>query len=293
LMVVDQTTPDTAQQSDGPPRKLNHGVHSIQGKRRTMEDSHFVWLNTNESAEHDIDAFFAVYDGHGGKKAADFVKDTFPPLVNCNLTKPPHVIGSALHDAFLEVENQCLQKALQDHWTDGTTATIALLKGNVLVVGNVGDSEAILCRDRQAIALTTIHNPQKNEDEKKRIVDEGGRLYHDRLAHPVLNPAFFNIAVSRSIGDVFFKHKDYVKDKPSVLIAEPSLKEIQLVDGDQFLVLACDGLFDVMKHQEIADFVLERLADQDMTQISKELVEIAYEKGSTDNITALIVDLRR
>jgi len=92
----------------------------------------------------------------------------------------------------------------------------------------------------------------------------------------------------------FFKHKDYVKDKPSVLIAEPSLKEIPLEEEDQFLVLACDGLFDVMVHQEVVDFVLERFErNLDTTQSSKELVEAAYEKGSTDNITVLIVDLRR
>jgi len=160
-----------------------------------------------------------------------------------------------------------------------------------LLVANIGDSEAVLCRRGEADVLSTIHNPSKSAKEKERIVASGGKIWQDRLAHPCMNPRFFSIAVSRSIGDMIFKNEVYTKGKPSGLIATPSLRSVELQQGDEFLLLACDGLFDVLGYQEAVDLVRAKLPalNNDPEAVAKALVEVASEKGSADNITALLV----
>jgi len=173
------------------------------------------------------------------------------------------------------------------------TAIVAAIDGNKMIVGNVGDSELILCKTGKAISLCGVHNPKRNQKEVERIESEGGKIYNERLAHPSLNPAIFNIAVSRAIGDIFFKHKDYTKNKPSALVAEPEIVQYTLTQEDDFMVLACDGVWDVMTHQDVVDFVLPKLQELDDPQeASKQLVEEAYKRGSQDNITSLIVTFK-
>jgi len=199
----------------------------------------------------------------------------------------------ALQKAFERIETDFLDKALKEDLKDGTTAIVAIINENKLIVGNVGDSELIICNDGNAVSLVPVHNPKRNKKEAERIEESGGRIYNDRLAHPSLNPAIFNIAVSRAIGDIFFKHKDFTKNKPSALTAVPDIVSYTLTSQDDFAVLACDGLWDVMSHQDVVDFVLPKLKEHDDPQIvSQQLVDEAFKRGSQDNITTLIVTLK-
>jgi len=202
-------------------------------------------------------------------------------------------VEEALRIAFERIETDFLEKSFKEDLKDGTTAIVAIINENKLVVGNIGDSELVLCKKNKAISLCPVHNPKRNMDEARRIEDEGGRIYNDRLAHPSLNPAIFNIAVSRAIGDIFFKHKDFTRNKPSALCALPDIVSYNLTAEDDFAVLACDGLWDVMSHQQVVDFVLPRLIQlDDPKAVSKQLVEEAYKRGSQDNITSLIVTFK-
>jgi len=94
-----------------------------------------------------------------------------------------------------------------------------------------------------------------------------------------------NLSVSRAFGDV--KAGPYVTHVPDVF-------KYRLGNKDQFMILACDGLWDVMTNQEVVDFVLHICYDQNMVRIdpgvniAKKLADIAVQKGSTDNITIII-----
>jgi len=303
---------------------LRCGVHSVQGRRTSMEDTHeclpsleissqeekmsaeaddesdnctsnkdhFPDLSGSFEPSKEICSFFGVYDGHGGKRAADFVAQNLHQYImessyfHSNIRK-------AIKEGFKQTEEEFLELAKRDNFGDGTTAIVAFLVKNTLTVGNVGDSEGVLCRGNKAIPLTTVHNPAKNPAEIERIQKEGGRVYHSRLAHPHLNPSYFSLGVSRAIGDMLFKHPDFTKGKPSGLIAVPDIREIQLTSEDQFIILACDGLWDVMTHQEAVDLVIKSLLETDDPQTASEiLVDTAYNKGSTDNITAMVCALQ-
>jgi hypothetical protein len=166
--------------------------------------------------------------GHGGKRASDFAST----ILHHHILTNDHFhtdLKLAIREGFQRTEQEFLDIARKDNMGDGTTALIAFIKRARLYIGNIGDSEAVLSRNGTAIPLTTVHNPGKNPtyarpckreafrcfvlsvidrlrdaggwcSEIERVKREGGKLYHDtRLAHPNLNPSFFNLGVSRSM----------------------------------------------------------------------------------------------
>ena len=95
-------------------------------------------------------------------------------------------------EAILEVEDEFLDLAKRHDWADGTTLVVAIIEGNELLVANVGDSECVISSGGQAFALSEIHNPSKNPDEVKRVEEEGGIIFEERLGHPSLNANYFS-----------------------------------------------------------------------------------------------------
>jgi len=141
--------------------------------------------------------------------------------------------------------------------------------------------------------VSSVHNPKKNPKEGVRVESVGGHIWNDRLAHPNLNPNYFSIAVSRSIGDIMFKDEQYLQGKVSGLTAEPEIQQLELTPEDEFLILACDGVWDVFSHQEAVDFARPRLQkSNDPNTVAEQLTKEAFDKGSQDNITTMIVTLK-
>eukprot|EP00928_Gymnodinium_smaydae_P035641 TRINITY_DN25046_c0_g1_i1.p1 TRINITY_DN25046_c0_g1~~TRINITY_DN25046_c0_g1_i1.p1 ORF type:complete len:403 (+),score=49.24 TRINITY_DN25046_c0_g1_i1:40-1209(+) len=315
---------------------LQVGVHSIQNCRETMEDAHrSVVPEEGEQlpdprtpggsllSRGDVFAkgewpamlgFFGVFDGHGGSNAADFAEShLFEKWVGkwhakSMATSAEEAMVAWMREAILETEEALVERSREQDWMDGTTvAAVVLLEepgGRLRVVaGNVGDSEILLGRlgadgSPAPILLSELHNMSRNEDEKRRVEAVGGRIYRGRLGHPRFNPQFASIAVTRALGDLFFKDRELTEGRESGLTAEPFViceDVLRPVGGgpgprDAFLLLGCDGFFDVVKYQEAVEFVFERFSGGEQVQaISEALVELAQRRGSTDNITVLLV----
>jgi len=151
--------------------------------------------------------------------------------------------------------------------------------------------DAVLARGNKSILLTQPHNLKANVEERDRVKQSGGVIIHGRLGHPFLNPEFASLGVSRAIGDSIFKDPAFTDGKPSGLIAEPEIEKVSLLPEDQFIILACDGVWDVFKHHDAIAFVRNALLENgnDPQKAAVELVQSALSKGSTDNITALII----
>jgi len=241
--------------------------------------------------------FFGVYDGHGGDKASEFVCENLHLQFLENSNKLPEAytvdaLKEALQAAILRVEDKWLTVAEKIENCSGTTVAVVVVKDLNLVVGNVGDSEAVICgKEGKAVTLTEVHNPKRNKAEGERVIKAGGVIYHDRVGHPVIHPSFLSIAVSRAIGDWGFKNDNFTKGRPSGIIADPYITHLVLQPNDhRFAILACDGVWDVMTGQEACDFVSKSLAEKKKADaIVKDLVEEAYRKGSLDNITAVVL----
>lgn len=247
------------------------GVSSIQGKREYMEDRYQAISNLSQFPNT---AFYGVFDGHGGERAAQFTTQMLPKCIfKRNFQHDPI---NAIKQAYREVDDDWLAVARANNMDDGTTAVIALIHNNVIYVGNAGDSRCIMFSNNKVIPLSSDHKPNR-PDEKKRIEDLGGFIQK-----PDVWRVNGLLALSRAIGD---KHlKQWVTCEPEVFshIRTP---------GDQYLILASDGLWDVISNEEAVQIVNMNI-HHSCRIAADALVQSAYNKGSTDNITAMVVDLR-
>ncbi|XP_071926019.1 probable protein phosphatase 2C 14 [Coffea arabica] len=224
------------------------GVYSLKGKKKFMEDAHkIVTCSFNKKG------FFGVYDGHGGSKAAEFVAEhlhsnIYEMLKNSSGNAPKEEYIKA---GYLKTDEDFLKQGLGS----GVCCVTALIEDKDIVISNLGDCRAVLCRGGAAEALTKDHKAGL-EDERRRIEDKGGFVQHHRGAwrvHGIL-------AVSRSIGDAHLK--DWVP-------AEPDTKIISLTKDMEYLVLASDGLWEEVGNQEAAEIVA-RSCSREEKAISKE-----------------------
>ena len=122
---------------------------------------------------------------------------------------------------------------------------------NILYVANAGDSRCVLCRGKETISLTTDHKPTDPEEES-RIRAAGGYIAEGRING--------SLNLSRAIGDMDYKQS---KDKPAeeqIVTANPEIREIALTKDDRFMILACDGIWDILTNEEAVAFVDDKLA---------------------------------
>ena len=281
---------------------LEYGVESVQGARKTMEDQHKATCGrepvTPRGDGRDSEVatgipFFGVYDGHGGTQCAQFLREKLHHMVLSDpkvRTEPE----KALHDAILKAEEEFMELCRVEKLESGSTAAVALLIEERLVVANVGDSEIVLSRNGKAELLTTKHHLNASESEGERIRAAGGRTFHSRVGHPKFNPSLVSLAVTRAIGDAGFKLEEYTDGKASGVIAVPDTKTTVLQPGDNFFIIGCDGLWDVMSYQDAVDYCSRLLAaGATSTEISQSIVKEALNRGSSDNVTVLIVTLQK
>ncbi|KAL6774085.1 hypothetical protein ACKKBG_A23710 [Auxenochlorella protothecoides x Auxenochlorella symbiontica] len=174
----------------------------------------------------------------------------------------------------------------------GCTAVVALLKGRRLFVANAGDSRAVLARRGVAVPLSHDHKPSA-AGERARIMAAGGFVSEVGGITRVNG----NLNLSRAIGDLRYKANPALEAKDQIITAQPDLCVEALVPGDRFMVLACDGIWDVMSNQQVVDFVGARL-DEGLTptQAASELLNacVASDPRETrgigcDNMTASVV----
>ncbi|KAI3468615.1 hypothetical protein Pfo_025278 [Paulownia fortunei] len=282
---------------------LVYGYVSMMGRRRVMEDAVTVappgWLAGEYS-------FFAVYDGHGGAKVAEKCGEKMHTCLEKHIEKAKKVPEEKDFD-WEKVMVECfsgMDKDLEENRSGaevvqredraaaaaermmGSTAVVVLVGKDEVVVANCGDSRAVLCRGGVAVPLSRDHKPDR-ADEKERIEAAGGRIisWNGWRVQGVL-------ATSRSLGDHYLK--PYVTSKPEVTVIRRS-------ESDDFLIIATDGLFDVVCNEVACEVVKKCLSGQCRRQGSEEsgaseaaaiLAELAVAKGSRDNISVIVVQLK-
>lgn len=255
-------------------------VYAIKNTRRKMEDKHVILPQFNHlfgfPEDHTNQAFFAVYDGHSGVDASHYAAIHLHHHLarNINLQKDPKL---ALKEAFEKTDECFVAKAKREGLRSGSTGVAVLIKGESLYVAWLGDSQVVLSKAGQPALLMNPHKPDR-EDERQRIEALGGCV------------VFFgawrvngSLSVSRAIGDA--EHKPYIS-------GEPDVEEFDLEGDEDFLILACDGLWDVVKPDEAVEFVVQYVAKGgDKSDVAKLLVDSAKSSGSNDNISVVVVFL--
>ena len=261
-----------------------HSV-SIKGKREQNEDKHKIILNgTNKNNNIKDVNMFCVFDGHGGKDISKYMYDNIEPyFMGKNVEYP-------LRKKYIIDVLDKLQTNLRKYdkaYRAGTTSLIAINfkynGSNYINIINSGDSRCVLCRDNFAMPLTKDHKPHWPE-ERRRIEKLGGKIVFDGYDWRIRD-----LSVSRAFGDL--DSNPYVTHRPDIF-------RYKLDKNDKFVVLACDGLWDVLSNDDVVNFVLDVCYDDTFTtrinkniNVAKKLSDYALKKGSTDNITIIVVFL--
>jgi serine/threonine protein phosphatase PrpC len=296
------------------------GWAEAQGQRSYMEDR-FVAI-TNYKPLNQCDgvrrSFLGVYDGHNGDWAAQyasesmhtylsreiFTEDSAPECPDAK-SKYDENMTAALKRMYLECDDHILDTTSSQGRRDGCTAVNILQVGKALFAAHAGDSRAVIAyADGRARAMTEDHKPS-SATERRRITAVGGKIefcgcWRVVADHP-FKPVRAALAVSRSLGDIDFK-----RPNDAGVTAEPDVKRFELDANVNFLIIASDGLWDVIRDQEAGDIargtltalgVLKDgkcvLTDEKSIEVAchaaaKELLDTSLNRGTSDNVTAIV-----
>ncbi|EYU23356.1 hypothetical protein MIMGU_mgv1a018598mg [Erythranthe guttata] len=272
---------------------LGYGHVSMMGRRRAMEDKVTVAPPGWMAGEY---YFFAVYDGHGGDQVAEKCGEKMHTCLARHIEKAKKLPEErsidwekVMVDCFSSMDEELDRNdgapeqrddgpaAAAAYKNMGSTAAVVLVGKEEMVVSNCGDSRAVLCHAGVPVPMSTDHKPDR-EDEKERIEAGGGEV--------------INYNGWRVQGDQYLK--PYVTSVPEVSVVRRS-------DSDEFLVIATDGLFDVVTNEAACE-VVKRCLDNNTrnrrheagaSHASTLLAELAIAKGSRDNISIIVVQLNK
>jgi protein phosphatase 1G len=301
-----------------------------------MEDSH---LEIPVFRDSHGDSLFAVFDGHGGSAVAKFSAEMFPDVLLKDEEFNAGNVAEGIRRTYLKLDDllsdpstslqlkrytkTCNPSGSETPRTlssrrpslthpalnTGCTAVVVHIENNTLVVANSGDSRAVLCRNGEAVDLTVDHKVTL-ESEKERITAAGGVVLNGRVNG--------SLNLTRAIGDLAFKGDSNLRPEDQVITANPDVFVTELdPDTCDFVIIACDGLFEVFNSQEACDYVSHGLrylresecpASPDsnasyppeaISEIIARMLDVACsdDVGKTeglggDNLTCIVIDLR-
>ena len=276
---------------------------SLKGRRETNEDKHTIKLNLDgKNKEENPINIYGIYDGHGienGRIISSYLSKTLPVYLINKETKYP-LKEAYIKKLYLLIQDTIKTKLKKYIEKNGSTCLIVCqyIHNNInyLDILNTGDSRCVMCVEKkvkysnltslnsptfEAVALTQDHKPNWTK-ELERITKLGGKIEFDGVDWRI-----GDLSVSRSFGDTEFE---------KYITCMPDLIRHRIDKTDKFLVIACDGLWDVMSNQDVVNFIISYCYDiltwkkiNTKNNIAKLLAEYALKLGSTDNISIIIV----
>ncbi|CAA20880.1 serine/threonine protein phosphatase PP2C catalytic subunit Ptc2 [Schizosaccharomyces pombe] len=275
--------------SSGGDRWLHFGVSHMQGWRISMEDAHCALLNfTDSNSSNPPTSFFGVFDGHGGDRVAKYCRQHLPDIIKSQPSFWKGNYDEALKSGFLAADNALMQDRDMQEDPSGCTATTALIVDHqVIYCANAGDSRTVLGRKGTAEPLSFDHKPN-NDVEKARITAAGGFIDFGRVNG--------SLALSRAIGDFEYKKDSSLPPEKQIVTAFPDVVIHNIDPDDEFLILACDGIWDCKSSQQVVEFVRRGIvARQSLEVICENLMDRCIASNSEscgigcDNMTICIV----
>lgn len=290
---------------------LSFGVSGMQGYRLSMEDAHnhIEKVETSENVKKLIGsdtevAFFGIYDGHSGSEASEYLsKNLLKALLDEGEKGNDIFSDEIITKSWLSCDKTLEEFCLKEGIYPGSTSITTIVKKNKdsieIICPNVGDSRCVLCNNGKTEALSQDQKPT-NEIEKRRIYNSDGFVEMGRVNG--------SLAVSRAFGDFTYKGNQTKPATEQSVVCVPEIKRVSLnfkeiKDSTEytFLVLACDGIWDVMKNEEVVSYVKKKLDEQkqawtetdksfDLGKICQELLDYSVtELESKDNVSVCIV----
>merc|ERR1712070_1191178 len=285
---------------EGQDDRVSFGVSAMQGWRISMEDAHAAVLDLQplegeeevKPADSDVRiSFFGVYDGYGGDKVAIYTGEHLHKIIAKQESFKKKDFEQALKDGFLAIDRAILSDPKYEDEVSGCTASVGIITKDKIYVGNSGDSRSVLGIKGRAKPLSFDHKPQ-SEGEKARICAAGGFVDFGRVNG--------NLALSRAIGDFEFKKSADLPPEQQIVTAFPDVTIHEIGEDDEFLVIACDGIWDCQSSQAVVEFVRRGIAaKQELHSICENMMDNCLASNSEtggvgcDNMTMVVVGLLR
>ncbi len=275
-------------------------------------------------------SYFGIFDGHGGEGCSEFLKNNFLNYLIENKNFP-FDIKTSLTETFEKVEEEFFKQkcneSLEQSDKSGSCALVSVLYDNKIYIANVGDSRAIMSINGGAKVkqLTTDHKPN-NPKEFERVIKQGSKIYPDDNDDPDRDPSKLtfikdkaelekyknnnpdeeiifreypsDLAVTRSIGDIKAKKKQY-GGNPGSIINKPDVYIHDINNTDDFIVMGCDGIFDDLSNQEVSDaawyiFKTEsKEKNYEINELTQDacdiIIKYGLEKQTSDNLSCIVI----
>jgi len=174
--------------------------------------------------------------------------------------------------------------------TCGCTACVALIRNNQLIVANAGDSRCVISRAGQAYNLSRDHKPELAA-ERERIMKARGFIHMGRVNG--------SLNLSRAIGDVEFKQNKFLPPEKQIVTANPDINVVELCDEDDFVVVACDGIWDCMSSQQLVNFIHEHInKESSLSAVCEKVLDRCLAPSTItgegcDNMTMILVQFKK
>ena len=269
---------------------------SLKGTRASNEDAEIIFTNLNGKKKNFNQLnLYSIFDGHGGDAVSKYLSlnycNYFCPSNRPKPNESKKTYQKYIIDCYKHIQNK-LKTECKNIVNYTGTAALSIIhykrsKKNMLYVINLGDCRAILCNKfNVAIPLTKDHKPT-NYEEFVRISSLGGKIIQEYGDDPRIE----GLSLSRAFGDL--DTKPFVSHIPEIF-------RYELDKRDNFIILGCDGLWDVFQNQQVIDFVLHQINKKNKlkstdkknnTNIAYLLAKEAINRGSQDNVSVIFIKL--
>ena len=282
-----------------------YAYNTNKGNIRNYNEDTICVKKINSKIEQ-IFYFFGIFDGHGGKGCSSFLQENLYKYIQ-------NFSSESLENAIYQSENDFLSNYAIDinnniKDSSGSCGVMAMIKNNKLIIANIGDSRLVIFKNGKLFFETEDHKPSSDK-EKERIINSGGQIYQSQpliQIYPKINLPWRvlpgRLSVSRTFGDVQAKTEKF-GGKSGVVIPKPDITEFDLDENFDFMVIGCDGIFDVISNEQIFDvwkIVLneQRYKDFENDELdinvlcgdfADAIIKSSLFKNSYDNLSCIVV----
>ena len=252
-----------------------YGVCINKGSYRKANQDRYAIITPITGDEYGIMA--GVFDGFISDNCSQILSETVIHELNQSIATPSNL----KEKTFVQLKNTfeaVTKKMEKENKIGGSTSIISIIMKKQLIVANIGDSFCCIIKKDKAVLLNNLHNT-KNVNENETIMNKGGYIFKAGGIPRVQG----ELSVTRAVGN--FKLN-------SLISHEPEIEQINLDEDDEFLILGSDGIINILSVSDLF-FLFKAHNNESEIFLAELLVKAALEKGSTDNLTTIVIDLRK
>ena len=285
-----------------------YGYNNCLGNLRDNNEDEIIITKINFNNDPNNYCFyFGIFDGHGGNGCSVYLKKNLHKNIR-EFSEIGLKIGIDITEEKFKI-NEAIDEIGEIKDSSGSCGIILMIKGKKCIIANIGNSRLIIFKNNEIDFETMDHKPD-SIIEKARIELGGGKIYkppnlyqaEDKIEMPWrVIPG--ELCVSRSFGDIQAKDEKFGGNK-TVVICMPDITEINLDDDYSFIVMGSDGIFGVLKNEELLECINivlkekrieENINDEEVHKLcgnfSDMIVKSALAKNSFDNLSCIVIGL--